>query len=113
MERLFVYGSLQPGASNEHHLADLDGEWQPAVVRGRLVEAGWGAHIGYPALVLDDEGEEVSGHVFASPQLGDAWARLDAFEGEAYRRVETMVTVDSGERVRAHLYVLRRSGSDP
>ena len=109
MDRLFVYGSLQPGGPNEHVLAALDGEWQPGVVRGRLVKAGWGTEMGYPALVIDelDVGDGVSGFVFASPALGGAWAHLDTFEGPEYQRIETDVVVDGGARVRAHVYVLR------
>ena len=106
-ERLFVYGSLQPGGSNAHVLADLVGEWQPAVIRGQLHESGWGADMGYPALVVDDGGEEVRGLVFTSPDLEESWASLDDFEGEDYERVLATVTLSGGERVRAHVYALR------
>lgn len=41
--RLFVYGTLAPGRPNEHVLANLPGEWEPATVNGRLLQAGWGA----------------------------------------------------------------------
>ena len=107
MERLFVYGSLQPGGANGHVLAPLKGQWEPAVIRGNLVEAGWGASMGYPALVLDESGDEVHGHVLASSQLTAKWADLDEFEGDGYERVVAPVTLSSGERVRAHVYVLR------
>ena len=43
----------------------IGGSWQPASVRGRLVHAGWGfERSGFPALVLDEDGEEITGHVF-------------------------------------------------
>ncbi len=105
-ERLFVYGTLAPGRSNEHHLADLEGEWIPGTVRGRLHELGWGAEEGYPGIVLDELGEVVEGFVFASAQLGGAWSRLDAFEGDEYDRVLTTVNLGDGSSLAAFIYVL-------
>ena len=107
MERLFIYGSLQPGGPNEHVLAAIGGEWEPAVIKGSLIEAGWGASMGYPALVLDEGESDVQGHVFASPSLSANWAYLDEFEGEEYERIVASVTLLSGEQVQAHVYVLR------
>lgn len=107
MDRLFVYGSLQPGAPNEHVLAPVDGDWEPAVVRGRLVEAGWGAAIGYPGLVIDDDGDDIAGHVLSSANLGETWSMLDELEGEEYERIVATVTTLGGKRVKAYIYVLR------
>jgi len=107
MDRLFVYGSLQPGGPNEHVLASIGGEWKPAVIKGKLMEAGWGAGMGYPALVLDEGASDVRGYVFASPQLSASWAYLDDFEGKEYERTVASVTLLNGEQVRAHVYVLR------
>ena len=105
-ERLFVYGSLQPGGPNEHVLAAIGGRWQHATVRGRLVEAGWGATMGYPALVLDAAGELIEGQVFSSTGLAAHWADLDRFEGRDYARVVAQVALRSGEHVDANVYVL-------
>ncbi len=80
--RLFVYGTLAPGRSNAHVLADVPGQWEPATVKGTLVQEGWGAAEGYPGIVLDDDGGDVQGLLFSSEQLAEHWARLDAFEGE-------------------------------
>lgn len=107
MERLFIYGSLQPGGPNEHELADVEGSWEPASHTGRLVEAGWGASMGFPGLVLDEDGDKIPGHVLSSTDLCDVWPRLDAFEGEEYERITAVVTLESGERVRASVYALR------
>ena len=107
MERLFVYGTLQPGRPNEHVLASIGGEWEPAVIRGKLVPKGWGAGIGYHALVIDERGEEVHGFVFTSSNLSAQWTGLDEFEGEEYERVVATVTLASGEPVEAHVYVHR------
>ena len=108
MERLFIYGSLQPGGPNEHVLADLDGTWEPAALKGRLIEAGWGASMGFPGLVIDDEGTEIRGHVLSSTELTAKWAHLDEFEGEEYERVTAVVTLDSGIQIEASVYALRR-----
>ncbi len=108
-ERLFVYGTLQPGGPNEHVLAEVSGEWHKAHVVGRLVEEGWGASLGYPALVIDDQGSNVRGQVLVSIELAGHWARLDAFEGDEYQRVLAPVTLASGEQVEAYVYV-KRSG---
>ena len=107
-ERLFIYGSLQPGGPNEHVLASVEGDWEPAVIKGKLIDAGWGASLGYPGLVLDDDGADVRGYVLSSAQLQSEWGRLDRLEGEEYERVIGSVTLASGEKVQAQVYVLRR-----
>jgi gamma-glutamylcyclotransferase (GGCT)/AIG2-like uncharacterized protein YtfP len=70
-----------------------------------LIDAGWGAGLGYPALVLDPNGSEISVDVFESVDLPAHWARLDAFEGAGYQRVVTTVRTSTGE-VDASIYVL-------
>lgn len=109
MDRLFVYGSLQPGGPNEHVLSKIEGEWEAATVKGFLKEEGWGAGIGYPGLVLDEHGIEVRGSVLAAPDLSAVWDTLDQFEGEEYRRVLSTVNLSSGEQVNAYVYILRCS----
>ena len=61
--RLVVYGTLAPGESNEHVMADIPGRWTPAVVRGTRVDSGRGAAFGYPGLTLDDA-DDVTGFVW-------------------------------------------------
>lgn len=101
-----MYGSLAPGQSNAGQLAGLTGEWQPGVVRGRLVESGWGAAHGYPGLTPDPFGPEVHVELFTSDDLPAHWARLDAFEGEEYERVT--IEVDLGTvSVTAQIYALK------
>lgn len=107
MDKLFVYGSLQPGGPNEHVLTAFGGEWEPAVIKGDLVEDGWGASLGYPGLVIDENGSDVRGHVFSSPHLALKWDWLDEFEGSEYERVVASVTLRRGKRVNAHVYALR------
>ena len=107
MERLFIYGSLRPGGPNEHVLTAIGGEWRPAVVKGRLIESGWGASMGYPGLVIDESGDDVHGHIFVSSNLDNHWAYLDEFEGEEYEHIVASATLVGGEQVQADVYVLR------
>ena len=105
--RLAVYGSLAPGRPNHDQLAGLRGRWIEGTVRGELREEGWGAELGFPALVLDPAGSAISVRVFESADLPAHWARLDAFEGSGYRRVATAVSTVEGE-LRAFIYILAR-----
>ena len=105
--RLFVYGTLAPGRPNAHVLADVPGEWEPATVTGRLFQEGWGAAVGYPGIVLDENGDEIEGFLFTSDRLAEHWARLDEFEGDGYKRVVTMAKLKDGSGVDAYIYRLR------
>ena len=103
--RLVSYGTLAPGRPNAHQLDALTGTWAKGVVRGHLLQAGWGIHYGYPGMVPDPEGPEVEVYVFTSADLPAHWARLDAFEGEAYLRQPVDVEMDGGV-VQACIYRL-------
>lgn len=103
--RLAVYGSLAPGRVNHHLLANIDGNWSLGFVTGKLMNAGWGAALGYPGLVLHTDGDSIEVHVLESPHLPLHWARLDDFEGENYRRVTTKVHTDKGV-IDASIYIL-------
>jgi len=111
--RLFVYGTLAPGRPNEHVLADVPGEWEPATVTGMLFQEGWGAAVGYPGIVLDEHGGEVEGFLFSSECLAEHWTRLDEFEGEGYERVLTTVMRKDGTSVDAYIYKLSEKSSPP
>lgn len=102
--RLAVYGTLAPGEPNHHQLDGLDGDWTAGVVRGRLINEGWAAVGGYPALVLDPEADNIDVQVFSSPDLPGHWARLDAFEGEDYCRAAVAVAIGDA-LVEAWIYV--------
>jgi gamma-glutamylcyclotransferase (GGCT)/AIG2-like uncharacterized protein YtfP len=104
--RLVVYGTLAPGRPNHSQLEALDGRWSPGQLRGRLVDAGWGASLGYPGLVLDPHAGVIDVQVFESADLPAHWSRLDEFEGPGYRRVVTKVRLPADE-VDASVYVLR------
>ncbi len=106
--RLATYGSLAPDRANHHELAGLVGRWFQGTVRGRLVEAGWGAALGFPGLELAPDGVSVTVDIFESIDLHRHWLRLDAFEGGGYRRVLTSVETKWGARD-AWIYVLANS----
>lgn len=106
--RLAVYGSLLPNEANHHHVADLSGRWVDGTVRGTLYDRGWAAREGYPAMRVDAAGDDVPVGVLVSPDLPDAWERLDAFEGPGYRRVLVPVATDEGVMV-ANVYELAES----
>lgn len=59
----------------------------------------------YPA-VVPQAGASVAGLLWVDlPE--DAWPRLDAFEGDEYRRVEVLVTLPDGGWQRAWTYVFK------
>ena len=84
--KLATYGTLAPGRPNHHQLDGLRGHWLARQVSGMQVDAGWGAGLGYPALVLDPDGSAIRVDVFESVDLPAHWSRLDAFEGPGYQR---------------------------
>lgn len=109
LPRLAVYGTLAPGKPNHGLLAHLPGRWFAGVVRGGLRNAGWGAALGYPGLVLDDDGDEIDVQILESAGLATEWERLDAFEGPGYRRVMVDARTSAGSAT-AYIYVLAASG---
>ncbi|MBK9216902.1 MAG: gamma-glutamylcyclotransferase [Chloracidobacterium sp.] len=111
-DRFFVYGTLAPGRPNGHILGDVPGTWEPATVRGSLIQEGWGAEVGYPGIVLSDDGDEVHGFIFTSADLSTHWDRLDEFEGDGYERVLVRATLADGSTVHAHIYIISGVRSD-
>lgn len=96
--RLAVYGTLAPGETNHDQLSECTGTWRAGTVRGRRHERE------YPELVLDASGPEVAVQVLESPALAAAWARLDEFEGDGYRRVLVEVRFAGGDTTVANVY---------
>jgi gamma-glutamylcyclotransferase (GGCT)/AIG2-like uncharacterized protein YtfP len=94
--RLVAYGTLAPGRPNYHQLDGIEGRWVNGSIRGTLVQAGWGADLGYPALILAPEGPSVDVQVFESVEPPGHWSRLDEFEGPGYQRVVATVETTEG-----------------
>ena len=103
--RLATYGTLAPGEVNEGQLSDLSGEWTTGFVKGKLINEGWGAAHGCPGMIAVRNGDLIKVHIFQSLDLPEHWDRLDAFEGDGYRRIPIMVTRDQGD-VEAYIYEL-------
>jgi gamma-glutamylcyclotransferase (GGCT)/AIG2-like uncharacterized protein YtfP len=112
MNRLFTYGTLRPGRENAHILTDIAGQWQKGFVRGVVHVLDWGPDHGLPAMILDDHAEKVEGDVLISDQLIHHWARIDEFEGFQYQRVRTDVELESGELIRAWIYIMNKTLHD-
>ncbi len=108
INNLFVYGTLGPGRPNEHILASIGGSWQEASVKGNLHQKGWGAAMGYPGLVINEEGESIEGFLFSSKNISKHWDELDKFEGERYIRVLTTVSLKNKTIVEAYIYTLKQ-----
>ncbi len=106
---LATYGTLAPGRVNNHQLAQLQGTWHHGSVKGRLIESGWGAELGYPGLILDPSAPTIDVFIFQSLDLPDHWPRLDEFEGAGYKRVVTQVALKDGF-LDASIYVIDASG---
>ncbi len=70
LHRLATYGTLRPGHLNDHQLDGLRGRWLEGYVNGRLVDEGWGASLGFPALILDSEGSTIRVPFAQLPMLG-------------------------------------------
>ena len=104
--RLFVYGTLAPGQSNAHVLADLVGTWEKASVNGTVYQVAWGPASGYPGILLNEDDGDAAGLIFSSDALPAHWERLDAFEGEGYTRVLVTARLQSGSTVQAFVYSL-------
>ena len=97
--RLFVYGTLTPGASHwpmlEPHLV---GAPRRAAVPGTLFDTGFG----YPALRLG-EGPGVSGWLVELASPAAILSTLDDYEGKEYRRVR--VTLAGGRQAWTFVWV--------
>jgi len=111
MQRLFVYGTLAPGRVNHHILAGIPGTWEEARLRGVLIEKGWGAAMGCPGILPDEDAGEVSGHVFTSLHLETHWERIDTFEGDGYERMLVSIEIESGQWAEAYVYALKLAES--
>lgn len=105
--RLATYGTLAPGRLNNHELAGLKGTWFEGTIKGTLIEAGWGADLGYPGLILDSSGDDIEVFIFDSPDLPGHWDRLDAFEGEGYQRTTTLAKTEDGA-VEVSIYAIKK-----
>ena len=81
---------------------------QAAYVHGELHAKGWGADLGFPDIVLNEDAPTVQGFIFFSDNLAQHWTVLDALEGEGYVRSPVQATlVETGERINSWVYSLK------
>ena len=105
---LFVYGTLAPNRPNHHIMTPIaNGSWTTAHIYGDLLPNGWGAALGYPAVIPNaDSTQSVDGFLFESDELIHHWQRLDEFEGDGYERVLVDVYLADGQIRQAYVYAL-------
>ncbi len=106
-ETLFVYGTLMPNCPNGHVLENIVGKFVPATVRGKLIDAGWSASMGYPGIKLNEDGDTVHGFLFYSDNLINHWEFLDEFEGEEFSRTPVIVERYDEVEVQTYIYTLK------
>lgn len=103
---LIVYGSLAPGGLNHALVADLEGEWKKGWVTGELLDRGWSAAMGYPALRWCPKGRNIEAFLLISPELPGHWSRLDDFEGLEYDRILAPFWTDDGQVWVGNVYAM-------
>ncbi|QDF30139.1 gamma-glutamylcyclotransferase family protein [Halarcobacter anaerophilus] len=106
-ETLFVYGTLMPNCPNAYVLENIVGKFIPATVKGKLVDAGWSASMGYPGMKLDENGDTVHGFLFYSSNLINHWDFLDEFEGREFERTPIKVERYDELEVETFVYTLK------
>ena len=99
INRIFVYGSLQPGMQNESILKNLNGNWKKGFVLGELLNINSGENYGYPVLKINKIGSKIYGMVFESYEI------KKKIEGENYKRIIGEVYLESGLKKEAYIYV--------
>ena len=105
--KLAIYGTLAPGEVNHSQIAGIPGDWIDGFVRGDLLQTGWGAEHGFPALAWRPDGARVATKLFIASDLPSHWRRLDEFEGDGYRRILVPIETDDGIVAIANLYADR------
>ncbi|MGA1932988.1 gamma-glutamylcyclotransferase family protein [Arcobacter sp. YIC-464] len=106
-ETLFVYGTLMPNCPNGHVLENIVGKFVPATVKGKLIDAGWSASMGYPGINLEAGNDTIHGYLFYSDNLIDNWDYLDEFEGDEFLRKEVTVERYDELEVDTYIYTLK------
>lgn len=107
-KRLIIYGSLAPNRPNHHHVEPIRGVWQTGTIKGKLVNIGWGASMGYKGFVHCpvEEQETIQAFILFSEEFEAHWQRLDEFEGEEYQRQFALYELDNGTIGVGFIYAL-------
>ena len=113
IEKLFVYGTLHPGQAPWHlnDVVSLFVSLGPGSVRGHRYELPE-----FPAVILDPDGPEVEGEIFALPDESALLERLDSYEGydpespdgSRFLRVLTVATLPDFTELDCWIYTYNR-----
>jgi gamma-glutamylcyclotransferase (GGCT)/AIG2-like uncharacterized protein YtfP len=105
---LIIYGTLAPNKPNHSKIEHIKGKWLKGIVKGKLVNAGWGAQLGYYGFkhALIEEQVHIEAYVLFSDELVDNWAHLDVFEGAEYQRILAQFELENGEVGVGNIYAL-------
>ncbi|GAA4536211.1 gamma-glutamylcyclotransferase family protein [Pseudonocardia xishanensis] len=103
-DRLFVYGTLQPGERAWHLLEPLVSAVAPARARGSLLDTG----LGFPALLPG--ADPVPGHVVTLRDPAATFPALDEYEGPEYTRRRIPV---EGRACWTYVWIDRTDGFSP
>ena len=106
-DSLFVYGTLMPNCPNSYVLENIVGKFVPATVKGKLIDAGWSASMGYPGIRLEMGDDTIHGFLFYSDNLINHWENLDIFEGEEFIRAPVIVERYDEVEVQTYIYTLK------
>lgn len=96
-----------PNCPNGHILENIVGKFIPATVKGKLIDAGWSASMGYPGIRLEAGNDTIHGFLFYSDNLINHWDFLDEFEGEEFKRIEVVAYRYDEIEVETFIYSLR------
>lgn len=105
---IIIYGTLAPNRPNHSKIAHIKGKWLRGIVKGKLVNEGWGAELGYFGFKHShiDEQENIEAYILFSDQLVDNWSYLDEFEGDGYRRIIAKYELDNGDVGIGNIYAI-------
>lgn len=105
MDKLFVYGTLQPNHSNHYILQNIGGVCEKATLFGYQFDKEWENQTGYPGIIKSDS-SKVKGYLFTSKKLQENLQLLDDFETEAYMRKIVPITLNDNTNVNAYVYAI-------
>jgi gamma-glutamylcyclotransferase (GGCT)/AIG2-like uncharacterized protein YtfP len=101
--RLFVYGTLRKGASHPPHrtLAREARFAGTATFQGRLYDLGR-----YPGVVVSsNRTDRVYGEIYRLGQAAAVFKRLDRYEGGHFKRRRLPVSISTGKKISAWVYL--------
>lgn len=105
---IIIYGTLAPNRPNHSRIEHIKGKWLKGIVKGKLVNQGWGAELGYFGFKHSqaDEQENIEAYVLFSEELANYWAYLDEFEGDEYQRILAKFELENGEVGVGNIYAI-------